>query len=240
MSSGNDTTSTLPNPQPSIWERARSFIYDKAVVNMTVIWYKQVLHKIPPNSHILDIGIGTGTALLANASLLRSKEISVVGVDFDPAYVATCKKLINEANLQNQVAVHHADIYDFKPTNRLFNHIYFSGSFMILPRPAEALKKAVNLLLDREDGRIYFTQTFELKKNRFLEWVKPQLGKITSIEFGNVTYEDDFEEQLHVGGVVVEHSELIDDGHINEGVREARLIVARSHLYVEEKPATIS
>lgn len=225
----------------SLWQRARSFVYDKAITPFTSTWYFEVLQHLPEGSRLLDVGIGTGAALVANASLLRAKQIFVLGVDYDSAYVSTCRELVSRARLGKYITVQQADIYDFTPgAGRLFDHVYFSGSFMILPKPVEALRKVVDLLIDREDGRIYFTQTFELNKNRWMEWVKPKLSRITSIDFGNVSYEGDFEEALYEGGVVVETSEVIEDGNRVEGTRECRLIVARSSLYVSTTTETTS
>lgn len=215
------------------WDRARSFIYDKAIAPVTSTWYYELLQHLPEGSHLLDIGIGTGASLVANSSVLRAKEITVEGVDYESAYVTACKSAVSKAGLGKYVTVHRANIYDFSPKgDRLFDNVYFSGSFMVLPRPVEALKKVIDLMVDREDGRIYFTQTFELKKNKWMEWLKPKLQRLTSIDFGQVTYEEDFEEILHQGGVVIEKSEVIEDGNRVEGVRESRLIVARSSLYV--------
>lgn len=218
---------------PSLLERARSYVYDKTIVSLTAKWYLEVLQEIPENSHILDIGVGTGAALIANAATLCARNISVVGVDYDQAYIATCRRLIAEAKLEKHITVFHESIYDFTPRdNRLFNHVYFSGSFMILPQPSAALKKVVDLLIDREDGRVFFTQTFELKKNAFMEWLKPKLITLTSIDFGQVSYEGDFEDALHEAQLVIETNTVIDDGNQVEGVRESRLICARSSLYV--------
>ena len=44
---------------------ARALIYDKAIVGLTAGWYRAVLGRLAPGSHLLDIGIGTGSALLA-------------------------------------------------------------------------------------------------------------------------------------------------------------------------------
>lgn len=223
-----------------MWERVRSYVYDKAIVSLTTKWYLKVLQEIPEGSHILDVGIGTGAALVANASTLRARNISVVGVDYDQAYVITCQRLISEARLEKHVTVVHDSIYDFTPRdNRLFNHVYFSGSFMILPNPVAALQKVIELLVDREDGRIIFTQTFELKKNSFLEWFKPKLMNLTTIDFGNVSYEGDFEDAVHEAGLVIETSEVIDDGNKVDGVRESRFICARSMLYVPRGTETV-
>lgn len=217
----------------ALWDRARSFIYDRAIVNFTSTWYRAVLDRIPSESHILDVGVGTGTALLANASLLRSKRITVVGVDYDSSYVQQCRKNIHNANMDDYISVVHADINQFTPEdNRLFDFVYFSGSFMILPNQVTILKRVVELLVDREKGRVFFTQTFELQKNSVMEWIKPKLMALTTIDFGNVSYEGDFDDTLHEAGVVIHETVVLDDGKKVDGVRESRLISARSRLYV--------
>ena len=58
-------------------------IYDIVIVKMTAIWYKTVLSRLNKKARILDIGIGTGTALARNASLVAEKELEIVGVDYD-------------------------------------------------------------------------------------------------------------------------------------------------------------
>jgi ubiquinone/menaquinone biosynthesis C-methylase UbiE len=208
-------------------------VYDRAITSFTTKWYAEVLQLIPENSRVLDVGIGTGTALLANAELLRAKHISVVGVDYDAGYVERCQRLIAEHDLSRQVSCVCCSFYDFKPADeRLFDYVYFSSSFMIMPDRPGAVRKAVDLLVDREDGRLFFTQTFELQKNTFLEWFKPKLAYLTSIDFGQVTYVEDFDEALHQGGAIAVRTLRIEDGMAVEGTRESRLVVARSDIYV--------
>lgn len=47
----------------------RALIYDLVIVKMTAQWYQRVLSRLPQNSLLLDVGIGTGTALLRNEVL---------------------------------------------------------------------------------------------------------------------------------------------------------------------------
>eukprot|EP01091_Cochliopodium_minus_P006989 TRINITY_DN1693_c2_g1_i1.p1 TRINITY_DN1693_c2_g1~~TRINITY_DN1693_c2_g1_i1.p1 ORF type:complete len:227 (+),score=56.63 TRINITY_DN1693_c2_g1_i1:4-684(+) len=174
---------------------ARPFIYDFFITNMTTKWYASVLDRLDNDSHILDIGIGTGKSLLNNRSKLLEKNISVFGLDYDESYVSQCKKLIAQESreLRDKVTVVHCSIYTYNSVVR-YDAAYFSGSLMIMPDPIEALKHVGSML--KEKGKIYITQTFEQKENKFLEFIKPLLKYLTSIDFGNVTYKDKFVEAV--------------------------------------------
>lgn len=60
---------------------------------MTSVWYYAVLQSLPDGARVLDIGIGTATALIKNKDLIKSKNISVVGVDYDSDYIRKAKKV---------------------------------------------------------------------------------------------------------------------------------------------------
>src|SRR5262249_49656968 len=112
--------------------RVRSAIYDVAIVGMTAPWYRAVLHRLPTGCRLLDVGIGTGAALVANADLLVEKNLRVTGVDVDEAYVERCRRAIVEQRLGDRVAVRleSIDVHQSAP----YDAAYFSGSFMLLPR----------------------------------------------------------------------------------------------------------
>lgn len=221
--------------------KLRSAVYDTAIVSFTAKWYMEVLSDMPEGARLLDVGIGTGAALVKNAELIRAKNLTIVGVDYDAAYIKRCKELVAEHRLGRQVSVECCSFYDYAPADgRLFDHVYFSGSFMILPDSPGALRHAVELLTDREDGRLYFTQTFELRKNPMLEWLKPTMSYWTTIDFGQVTYVEDFDAALFEGDCISVRSSRIADGKATEGVRESRLVVARSTLYVPAAHETLS
>lgn len=237
----HSVTAQKPRQLASIRRALRNYVYDTTVTSLTTKWYHHVLERVPENSHILDIGIGTGTALLANAHILKAKNLSVIGIDIDNDYIHKCRENIANHGLQSRIRVHCADVYSFTADpSRLFNHICFSGSFMLIIDPSMALRRVVDMLIDREDGRIYFTQTFQLRKDAWLEWLKPNLVSLTAIDFGNVTYQDDFEDTLHNAGVVIVAVEAIYDSIRAEGTRETRLIEARSKLYVPNRKGTIN
>lgn len=151
-----------------------------------------MLDRVPDGASILDVGIGTGGALVANAATIRRKDLRVTGIDIDPDYIARCKRLVGEHDLEGRVEAHLESVYDH--TAGPYDAAYFSASFMLLPDPRRALDHVGSLL--EEDGCLYFTQTFENQRSALMERFKPMLRTLTTIDFGKVTYEDDFRAEL--------------------------------------------
>jgi SAM-dependent methyltransferase len=192
----------------------RARIYDAAIVRMTAAWYRAVLERLSPGCRVLDVGIGTGSALLANADLLIAKDLRVTGIDVDAAYVARCRRAVAARGLAGRVAVrlesvddHHGGPYDAA---------YFSGSFMLLPDPARALRHVCTLLTP--GARVWFTQTIEERPSRAVEMLKPLLRRVTTIDFGRVTYEADFRDTLAAAGVALEELQVLRRGRRRSAV----------------------
>lgn len=171
----------------------RSFIYNKLIFPLTKLCYAEVLIRLPENSHLLDVGIGTGKALCENKSIIRQKKLHITGIDINLAYLRTCSQLINKNNLQEFISLKELSFYD--AANLAYDAVYFSSSFMLLPNQLQALMHAKKILAPQ--GKIYFTQTLHFKRNRIIEIVKPKLIYLTSINFGRITYEQDFLALLH-------------------------------------------
>ena len=158
-------------------------IYGAAIVGMTAGWYRAVLERLPAGARLLDIGIGTGSALLANADVLVSRDLHVVGVDIDAAYIERCTAAIAARGLTDRIEARHESIYDHR--GGPYDAAYFSASFMLLPDPLAALRHVTALLAP--GGRLYFTQTFEHQPSRLVEVLKPLLRLVTTIDFGGYT-----------------------------------------------------
>ncbi|KAL0477900.1 cobalt-precorrin-6B C(15)-methyltransferase [Acrasis kona] len=178
----------------------RPWIYDVMIVDMTRVWYQTVINLLDRNVHLLDVGIGTGTALLLNKSVLKAKNIKVTGIDYDKDYVELCDKNIKKESMSKNVGVSLMSVYDYNPDHK-FDAAYFSGSLMIMPDPVGALKQVKKMLKD--NGLIYITQTIETNKSPMLELTKPLLKFITTIDFGNVTYQNDFESSIQQAGLKI-------------------------------------
>jgi ubiquinone/menaquinone biosynthesis C-methylase UbiE len=189
----------------------RARIYDLVIVGMTRHWYREVLIRLGEDHHLLDVGVGTGSALLANAGILETSGIKVTGVDYDSSYVQAASRSIARRGVGHLVSAVHASVYDYGGARasdsnmagseagaalegHRFDSAYFSGSLMIMPDPVGALLKVSSLL--RPQGLIYLTQTFQTKQSKWLEVLKPLLKYLTTIDFGQVTYEADFLERV--------------------------------------------
>ena len=94
------------------------------------------------------------------------------------------------------------------------------ASLMLLPEPERALRHCAALL--NPGGRLYFTQTIQLRPSRGMEWLKPMLKRLTSIDFGRVTYEDAFKAQLDAAGLRLEEFTVLS----RHGSRASCLAVA--------------
>lgn len=197
----------------------RARIYDAAIVGMTERWYRAVLQRLPQRARVLDVGIGTGSALFANADLLVERDLCFVGIDVDAAYVERCRDEMLRRQLSGRVEVHLESIDDHH--GRAYDAVYFSGSFMLLPNPAAALRHACTLLAP--NGRLYFTQTFEHRRAPALEVMKPLLRLLTTIDFGRVTYEDEFRQTLAAAAVELEEIVTLD----NQARRASVMVRAR-------------
>ena len=183
----------------------RSFIYDTLVLKLTSRWYAEVLRRVPEGAALLDVGIGTAGALLANADLVRRKRLRVAGIDIDADYVEQARQKVAGSSLADRVEVRLESVYDHR--GGPYDAVYFSGSFMLMPEPERALRHCAALL--NPGGRLFFTLTIQKRPARLMEILKPVLKRVTSIDFGRVTYEEDFRAQVRAAGLEMEEFTLL-------------------------------
>ncbi|AGA34375.1 Methyltransferase type 12 [Thioalkalivibrio nitratireducens DSM 14787] len=183
----------------------RSLIYDTLILRLTSCWYAEVLRRVPEGAALLDVGIGTAGALLANADRVKRKCLRVTGIDTDGDYIDRARRRLRKSPLADRVGVRLESVYDHQ--GGPYDAVYFSASFMLLPEPERALRHCRALL--NPGGRIFFTQTIQQQRVRWMEILKPMLKRVTSIDFGRVTYEDEFKAQVRAAGLEVEEFTIL-------------------------------
>lgn len=183
----------------SLISTLRGMIYDHTFAKLTVNWYRAVLERLPDRAEVLDVGIGTGGAVVANADLIRRKDLRILGLDIDADYLERCTKALAKTGLTENVQIRLESVYDHQ--GGPYDAVYFSGSFMLLPDPVRALGHVLSQL--KPEGKVFFTQTFQERRSLLVEKIKPMLHRITTIHFGQVTYWEDFQAVLAQAGARV-------------------------------------
>ena len=151
-------------------------------------------------------------------------------MDYEARYIAKAKQVIRKAGLEGSVTVHCRSIYEESLNQELLTHdlafdcAYFSGSFTLMPDPPGALTAVANML--KPDGPIYITQTFQKRNVPLLRFIKPWMKYITTIDFGQLTFEKDVEQMAAKAGMEIAESCLIP-GSIDNQFQAARLLVVR-------------
>lgn len=208
-------------------------IYNFLIIKMTKIWYQVVLEEQAKTNRILDIGIGTAAALIKNKKLILQKNLHIVGVDYDQSYIKFAKQLVQKHDLGQQLKVICKSIYDPELEKIIqkqtgvtskFNSVYFSGSFSLMPDPVKALHVASKLL--DKNGLIYITQTYQRRYTPFMATLKPWMKYLTTIDFGELTYEKDLEKILKKSDMDVLRNDIIP-GSIDNQWQSARIIVLK-------------
>ena len=226
--------------------RAKSLVYDVVILRMTEKWYRAVLQKLDDGSIVLDVGVGTGGALLRCADLIKAKKLKVVGIDIDAAYVEAGKASIEEAKLSDSISIDIVDVYEGKEKildlakklgatvnshGQFVDAVYFSGSFSLLPDPIKALQLVSEFLkrntkTGANGGGIYITQTYQRRTPFFLPLAKPLLKYATTIDFGKLVKEDEVLQIFKESGLeVVEHNVIPES--VNNSFQAAYLSILR-------------
>lgn len=186
-----------------------AIIYDTMITrsvttHMYQDFYTAAKKKIHSSANILDVGVGTGYALESIIDRIP-ESTKVFGIDIDPFYVQSAQKRFkNRKNVNIQLQ----NFYEMKATNQKFDIIIFSMSIMLMPDQAKAIELAKTLL--NENGRIYFLLTLNNKRNRLMEKIKPAIKYMTTIDFGKVTYENDFDNLRSNCGLVTLNKQRVN------------------------------
>lgn len=172
-------------------------MYDRFIAGLTAPWYRAALQRMPHGSRVLDVGIGTGAAIVRCAEQVRARDLRIVGLDIDRDYLDFCAEAVRRADLEQHVTPVLCSVYDHE--GGPYDVAYFSASLMLLPDPVEAMRHVAKQL--GPQGAVLFTQTFHHRRSNVVETVKPMLGRVTTVEFGRVTYEEEFRAAVDDAGL---------------------------------------
>jgi ubiquinone/menaquinone biosynthesis C-methylase UbiE len=215
--------------------------YDFVIVRMTAIWYAAVIDRLESGQRVFDVGIGTATALVRNKEKLLQKKASFVGIDYEAPYVRKAEQNLAAEGLLRKpdggggpVCVFEKSIYDEdlgafcgkEAGGSTFDAAYFSGSLTVMPDPVGALRAVAPLL--KPGGAVYITQTFQKRYVPLLATVKPVLYYVTTIDFGQLTYEEDIQAIVKAAEDLYEEVESKPiPGSVDTPLQTARLIVLK-------------
>lgn len=185
-----------------------AFIYDNIITKRLTKYtyyklYDRMFPRLDKYKKILDVGTGTGEALYAIIDRF-SKDTFVVGIDIDPNYIKRATKLFKDTR---NVRIREQNFYELAEAKEKYDAIIFSSSFMLMPDTKKALEIAKGML--NPGGKIFFLMTLYAKKKKFIEKIKPYLKHYTTIDFGNITYEWEFEDLLKDNGLSILHKERL-------------------------------
>jgi alpha-N-acetylglucosaminidase len=186
----------------------KNYLYKLLIDDVTDLCYNNCLHYFPRNSRILDVGIGNGIMIKNYHALIKTKNLKIIGIDINKSYLEHCSTLISKCRLDNHIRIFHEPVeYYEPPANHYFDFILFSMSFMLFEDQKMVLDRIRDWL--KPDGKILFFQTMFREKTRVIEFIKPKLKYFTTIDFGKITYEEDFYALLGQKNVSINEDRLI-------------------------------
>lgn len=229
-------------------QRARATAYDLAVTPMTTPWYREWLQQLHDDSFVLAVGVGTGLALLENRSVILAKNIRFVVLEHDHDYFIQCSNNVSQCQCESRISVFHNDILLFNSRlPRLFDAVHINCAVAGIngqsPVRVDVLKKATNLLNDREDGRVWLSASLRLEKSAWSEFFMSNFLHFSTVDFGNALYPFDVEETIYAAHMVPVNTTIIPSSQhqsSNPPKQEHRLIEIRSRLYVPDENDTIN
>lgn len=183
-------------------------LYKLIIDDVTNICYHNCLNYFPVKSVILDVGIGNGVMTKNYHSLIKNKDLKIIGIDINRSYLNHCDRLIRAFQLEKHINIHHQSVETYQPPQvEYFDFIVFSMSFMLFENQQLVLERIKGWL--KPGGKVIFLQTMFQKRSRLMEFVKPRLKYFTTIDFGQVTYDIDFFALLEKNRLAISEDKLL-------------------------------
>ncbi len=183
-------------------------LYNFIIFDVTEHCYENCLNYFPDHSKVLDVGIGNGSMLKKYHHLIKSKSLKLTGIDVNQSYINHCDRLIRTYQLEHHIEIYKESVEAFEPPKKkYFDFVLFSMSFMLFNNQGLVLDRIKDYL--KPGGEIVFFQTMFKERFGLMEFIKPKLKYITTIDFGKVTYEKDFFSLLSEKNLSISQDRLI-------------------------------
>jgi len=187
----------------------QNMIYNTFIAPYTTKLYRNYLKNELDFKYILDIGVGNGKALLSGKDIIKRKNIQIKGIDINPDVIKVAKKRIIENNMQDNIDVECANIYNWNKNKiQKFDTILFSDCWALIPNVEEMaeyclynfLKSMKSRTSDKNKyscrGKLVILQTLDSEKNQLRSALKSNIGKFIGNvnDFGRCVYFSEMEE----------------------------------------------
>ena len=201
----------------TFYNNFKNKIYTNIFYKSSCKIYKHIFESIENNATIIDIGIGNGLHFSNPEiiSLIKTKNLSIVGSDIDTEYLSQCQKTIIQNGLENNVKL-------FLMNNTLLEH-YNNVDYILLIQSYPCISEGVmDNIIDgckkslKIGGKIIFVQDLsEHNESNILyhtkRFIKPYIKYFTTIDFGKVSTISSFEQFLHSHQLkTIEQTKIID------------------------------
>ena len=213
----------------------RNYIYNLMIHAVSNHCYQNCLNHFTPQAAVLDVGIGNGAMMKNYHSLIKSKKLKITGIDINRYYLNHCRCLIEKYGLEKSIEIYCTSVESYAPGRmEAFDFILFSMSFMLFKDPCGVLKRIKGWL--KPGGEIVFFQTMYTDKFPLMEFIKPRLKYITTVDFGKILYKKDFLQTLQSQQLAVAEDRLIKKEWFKGEYRMLTATIADGSGQTENRP----
>lgn len=148
--------------------------------------YDAILHKIPDNATILDIGCGDGI-YFTNPSVIqtiRRKNLKIYAIDIDVGAVKICDERISKGGLSDLVSCKAISVTDVKDK---YDYVLWMESYPVIDTELFSVLFKHSLTLAKEKTMLYHNLVQDDEATWFWRASKPLLNYLTLVDFGRLT-----------------------------------------------------
>jgi len=184
--------------------KMRRLFYDMMIASYTEVLYAKFLSGCEPDSRVLDIGIGNGSALCRSAGLIKERNLHIVGVDICEDSLLECEENVRKHGLEGHVELIHGKDLESKGYEK-FDKAFLSNSYSVIDEIRDVLDVAVN---STKDGQCVIALALFDKASRLKGFIKRNLKHILGFDCGRYITHSSLTDELSEMGLRVVTKDL--------------------------------